>query len=139
MSNENIIEELKITEENLNRFFELKEKIDERAEELLKEINTIKKIEGYSHLNVRSMDSHTIDFYGEEYYCGSRDSYEYSIPTYLLYDIEGKEKYMQRIRDEEEEKLRKIEENKRKEQEYLEKREKSLLAELKNKYEGSNK
>lgn len=126
-----------LTEEIFNNFLVIQERIHQKAEELLKEINDIKKIDGYSYLYVKSIDSSSIDFYGEEYYCGSTDSYEFSIPTYLLYDDSARTQYMQRIKEEENERLRKIQENKIKEREILENREKELLEKLKNKYESN--
>lgn len=126
-----------LTEEIFNNFLVVQERIHQKAEELLKEINDIKKIDGYSYLYVKSIDSSSIDFYGEEYYCGSTDSYEFSIPTHLLYDDSARTQYMQRIKEEENERLRKIQENKIKEREILENREKELLEKLKNKYESN--
>ncbi len=126
-----------LTEEIFNNFLVIQERIHQKSEELLKEINDIKKIDGYSYLYVKSIDSSSIDFYGEEYYCGSTDSYEFSIPTYLLYDDSARTQYMQRIKEEENERLRKIQENKIKEREILENREKELLEKLKNKYESN--
>jgi len=125
-----------LTGNDFEDFLIVQEKIHQKAEEILKEINEIKKIEGYSYLHVKNIDSSEIEFYGEEYYCGSYDSYEFSIPSYLIYDNDGKEKYLEKLRNEESEKLRKKEEQLKIEKDMQVEREKKLLVDLQLKYLG---
>lgn len=125
-----------LTEQDFNNFLNVQEKIHQKAEEILKEINEIKKIDGYSYLHVKNIDSSEIEFYGEEYYCGSYDSYEFSMPSYLIYDNEGKEKYLEKLRNEEAEKLRKKEEQLKIEKDIQAEKEKKLLIDLQLKYLG---
>ncbi len=125
-----------LTEKDFDDFLIIQEKIHQKAEEILKEINEIKKIDGYSYLHVKNIDSSEIEFYGEEYYCGSYDSYEFSMPSYLIYDNEGKEKYLEKLRNEEAEKLRKKEEQLKIEKDIQAEKEKKLLIDLQLKYLG---
>lgn len=125
-----------LTEKDFDNFLIVQEKIHQKAEEILKEINEIKKIEGYSYLRVKNIDSSEIEFYGEEYYCGSYDSYEFSMPSYLIYDNAGKEKYLEKLRNEEAEKLRKKEEQLKIEKDIQAEKEKKLLIDLQLKHLG---
>lgn len=81
------------TEKNFERFMEFQEMVEEKAEELLKEIENISPIEKKSYLTFHKIEYGLIEYRGS--YCG--EDITYSLPLYLLYDQEYKEEYFKKL------------------------------------------
>jgi len=121
------------TEKNFERFIEFQEMIEEKAEELIKEIESISPIENHSYLTFHKIEYGLIEYQGS--YCGEDTTY--SLPLSLLYDEDFKAEYFKKLEYEAIEKrmLKKEKENRIKKEKL--KKEKEQYLKLKAKFENS--
>ena len=74
------------------------EKLEENAFRILKEINAIKKIDGMNCLELFDFNEVNVHFKGhEDFYCRSRDDYQFSFPSDILYDEDKKNLYFEKM------------------------------------------
>lgn len=126
-----------LTEKNFERFMDFQDLVEEKSNDLLTELNTLKEIEDYKHLSFNKIGYYNIEYTG--YDSWRQEEKSYSLPLQLLYDEEYKEKYIQKIKMEVEEKKKKeSERNTLSEQNKLLK-EKEQYEALKVKFEGDKK
>ena len=86
------------TEKNFQRLIDFQELIEEKADNLLNELNEIKAIEDYKYLSFNKVGYDIICYTGYDSY--RQEEKYYSLPLQLLYDEEYKQSYIQKIKDE---------------------------------------
>lgn len=132
---ETLTDEMIFNEDFLYNFVEIKDRIHSKIFEVLEEINKIKEIKGLSCLEVKEIDTGTVYLEGEYYRCGDYETFSFDFPLRLIYSESAKKDYINKILQEQQDKLNKEDEARKQAILIQEKRDKELYLKLKDKFE----
>lgn len=135
LDREKLTDEIIFEEDFLYNFIEIKDRIHSKIFEVLNEINKVKEIKGLNCLDVKEIDAGTVYLEGEYYRCGDYETFNFEFPLRLIYSESAKKDYINKILQEQQDKLNKEAELRKQEILMQEKRDKELYLKLKDKFE----
>ena len=125
-----------MNKELFNKLINAQSELAKRAKEVLKEINEVREIEGFSYLSITSVGQYSVECNGDAYWrYGGHEHYSFEFPSILLYNEEEKKEYIQDILNEIEDENRKKEEQEQKRLKTKEEQDRKKYKELKEQFE----
>ena len=124
-----------LTEKNFEHFMHFQELVEEKSDDLLTELHKLKPIEDYKYLSFNKIGWYTLEYCG--YDSWRQEEKSYSLPLQLLYDEKYKEEYIQKIKNDIEEKKKQEKEHKENVRKTKLQKEREQYEALKAKYENS--